>query len=149
MEVLLQPNAWSCLPTAAAMVMGVLPKDVIDTIGHDGSEIIFPDEEEPFNRRGFHVQEIVDVLLEQLFIPVWIDARVCLFSESGGSYLLRSINHAERFSRHVHNTHGILLGTHATEGGHAVAWDMEMCLDPRGQKYELNQFKPEAFIAIY
>jgi hypothetical protein len=54
-----QPTPWSCLPTAFAMTSGVSMKEILEVIGHDGSEICWPDLEEPFCRRGFCVQEIV------------------------------------------------------------------------------------------
>src|SRR5260221_108718 len=55
-----QPNRWSCLPTAFAMVLDISVKEVITEIGHDGSEIVYPNLEEPKCRRAFHIQELID-----------------------------------------------------------------------------------------
>ena len=40
MEIILQPNNWTCNPSAYAMCMGVSLDKVIETLGHDGSRII-------------------------------------------------------------------------------------------------------------
>lgn len=58
-----QPNRWSCLPCSFAIVLGIPVSDLIFAIGHNGSEIIWPTQPEPLCRRGFNVQEILDVLV--------------------------------------------------------------------------------------
>ncbi len=57
------PNAWSCLPTAFAIALGVSVEAVIATVGHDGSEITHAGLPEPLNRRGFHPQEMIKMCL--------------------------------------------------------------------------------------
>lgn len=56
-----QPNNWSCLPTAFAMVLDLPVKEIIDLIGHDGSTITWPKLPSPFCRRAFHIQELINV----------------------------------------------------------------------------------------
>ena len=56
-----QPNTWSCLPTALAILLGVDVAEVIKAIGHDGHDLIFPDNPDPYCFRGFHAQEITHV----------------------------------------------------------------------------------------
>jgi len=58
-----QPNRWSCSVAAAAMAMHVPVAELIDKIGHDGSEIKC-DLPEPLCRAGFAPQEIIDVAFE-------------------------------------------------------------------------------------
>ena len=55
----LKPNKWSCAVTAFAMALHVPVQELIQEIGHDGSEIVFPELEEPMRRRGFHSQELI------------------------------------------------------------------------------------------
>lgn len=57
-----QPTPWSCLPAATAVVVGCKVEEIFSYLGHDGSEIWFPLEAEPYNHRCFHVQEIADYL---------------------------------------------------------------------------------------
>jgi hypothetical protein len=58
------PNKWSCLPTAVAMAIGVPVESLIRDIGHDGSQIIFPELKDPFCRRGFDFTDISLALLK-------------------------------------------------------------------------------------
>ena len=140
--MMLQSNAWSCLPTAAAMCMYSEPREITDAIGHDGSEIWFPDQPEPANRRGFHVQEIIDVLVANFEVPVFIEAVPYILDKDVPV-------HPERMEAYLHDFPGILLGQHAdTKTGHAVAWDTHICWDPRGQKYSVQDFGIMGFIAL-
>lgn len=55
---------WSCTLDAFAMSLEVSQKELIDLIGHDGSEILWPEEPEPQCRRGFHLQELLVAALK-------------------------------------------------------------------------------------
>src|SRR4051812_46325565 len=55
------PNKWSCVPTAFAICLDIPVEKIIEEIGHDGSNIIFPHLTEPLCRRGFHLQELFKV----------------------------------------------------------------------------------------
>lgn len=67
-----KPYRWGCLPTAFANTLCVSYDTLITIVGHDGSEIIRPDKEEPLNRRGFHPQELVDAVLKMGHVPVFL-----------------------------------------------------------------------------
>ena len=41
------------------MALGVELDQLLAWLGHDGSDIIWPDKPEPHNRRSFHIQEMV------------------------------------------------------------------------------------------
>lgn len=58
-------NGWNCVARAFSAASGVNYSDLIDAIGHDGSEIIWPNHPEPDNRRGFHVFECTKALYER------------------------------------------------------------------------------------
>lgn len=60
MKLIKQPNRWSCLPTAFAMALDVPLEDIIAYVGHDGGELKWPALPEPFCRRCFHIQELVN-----------------------------------------------------------------------------------------
>ena len=59
MKLQVQPNRWSCLPTAFAIITGVLVDELIQHIGHDGSYVAWPKLEPPYCYRAWHIQEIV------------------------------------------------------------------------------------------
>lgn len=54
-------SLWSCLADSFAECMGMDKLWVYEAIGHDGSEIIWPDLPDPYCRRGFHPQELIDM----------------------------------------------------------------------------------------
>lgn len=120
-----QPNDWSCLVTAFAMVCDMKVEDLIAKIGHDGSEALFPP---PKVQRGFHIQEIIHALVDDFSITEIIDA---VFDngkviEVGGQELdKRILNCMDRHS-------GVLWVTKGIYYGHALAWDQpsELLCDP-------------------
>lgn len=60
MQLILQPNRWTCNPAAFAMCMGIPYHQVIETLGHDGSEVIDPSEKNDVHRTvGFDANEMV------------------------------------------------------------------------------------------
>jgi hypothetical protein len=136
------PNAWSCLPTAAAMVFGVFKWAVLEYIGHDGSEIKYADLKDPNGRRGFHMQEIIDVATFYGFYVTPIEAIPC--STPGPESLTFEVDFkispAERLDRYMSGTSGIITGM-VNGVGHAVAWDGAKCYDPRGRICDLDDLR--------
>ena len=57
----LKPNRWSCSITAMAMALETPVQHLIEHLGHDGSEIVFPQLKDPMYRRGFHSQELIQL----------------------------------------------------------------------------------------
>lgn len=68
-------NNWSCSVQAAAKVMCIPTQQLVDKIGHDGSEIVFPDLLKPMCHAGFHNQEIQDAALRLGWIVTTFEAR--------------------------------------------------------------------------
>jgi hypothetical protein len=141
MKMVLQPNAWSCLPTAFAICFEQSPAEIIDAIGHDGSEILFPEESAPGCYRGFDQQEIIDVCYNDGIMPILIEAfphvaKKPVFHDS-----------QMRLKVYLQDHIGILLGR--VDGrNHAVAWDREIIWDPTGKKYEITEFEVHTFIVM-
>lgn len=59
----MQPNRWTCSVTALAYLLDEDVDKIIERIGHDGSERIWPELPDPKCRRSFHPQELLDVCL--------------------------------------------------------------------------------------
>lgn len=55
-------SSFSCLLDCFSYVTGVTPENLMLGLGHDGSEIIYPELPEPFCRRGFNVFELIDTV---------------------------------------------------------------------------------------
>jgi len=151
MEMKHNPNAWSCTPTAFAMVIGCSVKYFIEKIGHDGSAQPFADKS---YHVGYHPQECIDVaygmgysctpieLMPQSLLSktASLPPHVILFGKNTEA-------NNERFLRYLKRCDGVLCGTMTdTMTGHAVAWEHETgsIFDPRNGRI----ISPEAQAAF-
>lgn len=141
----LQPNEWSCLPTAFAMVLDIPVEKVIEDIGHDGSEIIFPDLSEPYCRRSFHIQELMDVCMLCNIGVISIEREPV--SEAQGK-LYKLPVYIKRMDYYLVNYIGVLTGAAQSGYPHAVAWDGSRVLDPNGMTYGIMDFNINTYFLI-
>lgn len=131
------------------MLLKVLPKEIFEFLGHDGSEILWPEFEDPQRRRGFHIQEIVEFALTKhiMFLPIEPLPALCPTDD----WPLDKAYVVERktpFEDYIVRRPGLLLGTH--EGRrHAVAWDRHKIHDPMGRRYGIEEFVIHVFYAMY
>jgi len=141
---ILQPNRWTCLPCSFAAVLGLTLEELLRRVGHDGSAIWWPEFPEPWQRRGFHVQEMIDVAydLGKAVIPIEACPTVC--PQPGGPVKPVPMTDVLRVQRYLAQNVGVLTGQGVT-GRHAVAWDGQQLLDPCAA---LNQFKPDTFYVV-
>jgi hypothetical protein len=136
-----QPNRWSCLPTSFAMVLDVPVEELLRSIGHDGSEIAFPTEPEPACRRGFHIQECIDVALRLGCAVTPIE----LFPRHAPSFSVQPLRvlfgdeqgNLDRFARLIDSGRGIITGP-SRVWRHAVAYDHGIVHDPKGFVYRYS-----------
>lgn len=165
MKAQINPNYWSCLPTAFAMAIDKPVEWFIQQIGHPGAE-------EPYTEKGlkagFHEQECIEVLSKmdlactpiELFpmispYPDKRDARPIFFGMGEDANWMRIM-------RHMMDHPGVLTGVYRRPGktpdtiGHATAWSHEKKLvyDPiGGRSYPFIQcrdflFYPRCFWKI-
>jgi hypothetical protein len=124
------------------MVLGVHKWAVLEYIGHDGSEIKYADLKDPNGRRGFHIQEIIDVATQYGASVTPIQPVPC--STPGPESLTFEvdfkISQTERLYRYMDGTSGIITGI-VNGVGHAVAWDGTKCYDPRGRICDLDDLR--------
>ena len=144
----LNPNEWSCTPTAFANVLQMDVGTFIVLIGHEGRE------------RGFHTQECIEVLESMGVRAVTIDLfpKSCPTPDSEPVDIYMG-DPKERLERHMGDTDGVLLGTIKKENrliGHAVSWYKGMIYDPRGvgltwaaQDILYKHFDPRQFVKVY
>ncbi len=135
-----QPNRWSCLPTAFAMCLNMDVEDIINQIGHDGSEVIMPWKPEPLKRRGFHPQELYKIcyscnmaVIPFEIEPVLFDGETCNAIGSDANFINQLLK----------SNIGVICGVHNITP-HAVAWDSKMILDPKNELiYSIDEFTIE------
>jgi len=146
MELQQRSEPWMCMPLAFAMALDVPVADVLAALGHDGSEIAFPNLPEPLCRRCFHIQEFVQVALVRGYAVTPVELFPVL--QPGSIGLLRlTVNYPDgnwpRFDRTIRTSRGVIDGTGA-RFGHAVAYDHGRIYDPKGPVYEFTRIAAEA-----
>lgn len=106
---------------------------LVEELGHDGGRIIWPERQEPMCRRGFHIQEIIDLA----WTHGWATTPFELFPTVGEamSDALEVVhfkddpeNNWNRFNTTIDNSMGILMGLgrrckHAVHYRHGRLWD--------------------------
>lgn len=132
MTLQLQPNKWSCLVTAFAMALDINVNDLIKSLGHDGSEIKFPELGER-GRRGHHTQEIVDLCIKNGIKVVLIEAAP-LGRHVGveDQFYLTNDEMNFRMAYYLEHYYGVLCGMCSDTVAHAVAWNGESIYNPSG-----------------
>ncbi len=149
MQLQTQPNRWSCLLTATAMVLETDQVQLMSVVGHDGSMILWPDKPEPLNRKAFHIEELQYAALQ---FGVILATFVPEFEYAPGGFGYRhQYSFEEPFGKILALLNGILVGSYIGQvgHGHAVAWNASerLIYDPSGRRAQIDQFKPEAFHA--
>jgi hypothetical protein len=132
------------------MVADVPLSSIIQTLEHDGSEIIFPDLDEPIRRRAFCIEEI------QYITPLF---GFVLVPYSGGISYCPTVNHrkdlifCDKFNAILEERDGLLFGKPKGKSlHHVVAWSAKdgLIYDPNGTKYSIaGCFEIETFYGAY
>lgn len=136
MKLIRSTNFWNCTLAAAAMVMDTTIEELEELIGHNGSEIINPSLKSPANRKGFHMQEIIDAAMVLDYAVVPIEAKP-IQTPDGTKF--NSIKLPEsRFQDYLNNYKGIIQGARPNGVWHSVAWDSSNVYDPSGKIYGIK-----------
>ena len=151
MKMLLQSDGWSCLPTAFAMVTDVLPLEIYEYLEHDGSEIIWPELEEPYCRRSFSIEEMLDWCVAHVYYPVQLSPDPSYCPEQTDRLFQPIPDPTERWEAYLRKKPAVLLGTGQSGKPHAVAWcnKEQLIFDPVGVKYGISDFKVESGFFIF
>lgn len=151
MILLQQPNRWSCLITSWAMVLNVSVEDLCLLIGHDGSEILYPDIPEPQKRRSFHPAEFNRPALSSGFAVVPIELNPCWVIPDSED--VEKLEHLEGNKTNIlswmNKYDGVITGQTLKGKWHAVAWNcyQELLYDPSYSLLKLKEFKVHTFWA--
>ncbi len=135
--MLTDPQVWSCLPLAFAKALDVPFEHFIKTIGHDGSELVYTNKQ---YRRGFHIQECIDVAKEFSVACVPIEFHYASTPDGLETFIVGTKEEQNaRFQKYLDNTqYGVLEGMSLTPQGttigHAAAWIDGKINDSRGNK---------------
>ena len=142
-----RPEPWMCMPLAFAMALHMPVADLLAAIGHDGSDIIFPNLPEPLCRRTFHIQELIQVALSRRLAVTPVELFPVLQPGYEANLLHTTVlypdNNWRRFDATLLTSRGVIDGTGARLG-HVVAYDHGTIFDPRGAIYEYSRLACEA-----
>jgi hypothetical protein len=144
MKMQRSPNHWSCLPCAFTMVTGKPLEELIAKIGHDGSEIIWPELPEPQRRRSFHLQELVDVAF-----PTTVIEAEPISQSAEDKQFTPFKDHFSRLQNYMKTYDGVIIGMFG-RNPHAAAWDHvnQLIYDPNGQIYQNHKLIKIRYFAI-
>lgn len=113
-----QPTPWSCLVQAWSHVIQWPYWAIVNAIGHDGSEIVWPEQPEPYCRRAFHPQELIYLGDRFGFVTTTYEPQPNLIS---GAKPYPIILH-DAFMKVLESSDGVIVGNRKDGGRHAVAW---------------------------
>lgn len=152
MKLQVNPNGWSCLPTAFAMALDRPVTWFIAQIGHPGGE-------EPYDvpglKAGFHEQECIEVVQGMGFActPIELGPTISPYSDGRKArpiyFGLGIDDNWHRLLTHMKEARGVITGVYAPKKmGHAVAWSQDMIYDSNhgGQIYLLTEAYNHGFI---
>ena len=117
----------NCLLHAFQTVTGL---NLIERLGHDGSEIIYPDLPEPICRRGFHTQELFKACWPDFAcMALWAWPKMSPIPER--QEYTKYLNNTEWFTKMIHESNGVVVGM-CGEVAHCepcIDGQYEMCFD--------------------
>jgi len=122
-----QPNRWSCFPTAVAIVLGINVQEIFTYLGHDGSERCWKYLNEPFCRRSFHQQEMVNFCFIRGYAMITICEHLAIAPQGSQDHYI--FNNPE-YSRYVKYHNGVLTGRTSRNIPHAAALLGGHVIDP-------------------
>ncbi len=141
MQLLVSHGSCGCLLTSTAMVLDKTNEEMIELIGHDGGEIVFPDLPEPSKRQGVHIQEVIDIAIDLGYAVTSIEVSPSSTTDGKNNFDIKfKESYADRLKWHMHHSIGIITGL-GRRWPHAVAWDGKKILDPQGRTYDFDDIK--------
>ena len=144
MKLITGTNDYCCMATAAAMLLDITLEEVFDRVGHDGSDRFF----ECGARRGFHMQEIMDLCEEEDCFLSPLELAPSLMLGKDADFIWKPERFCKRFMDKTTGK-GILMGV-TDKVGHSVAMENQKVYDPKGKTWNLadasaNDFHPVTF----
>lgn len=138
---------WTCLAECFAKVFETSLEDLFDLLGHDGSEVIWPQYEDPMCRRGFHIQEMVCVGLRLGFAIVQIESQPSMYPDPAAEpFSLPEV----QLHRFFNLAPGVVTGYDRMRGcRHALAIVEGRVFDPAGVISRYGDFDAENLFLVF
>jgi hypothetical protein len=130
MRVQRQPNMHTCMITSLAMCMNVDVEQLIEEVGHDGSELLWPQNIGPTAYRGYHIDELSVLAMIHGYSCTGVTRNLCLGHNEVDCI---NVDPFFDFDRLIQGRTGLLL-----DDSHCVAWSGSQIYDPSKGIYEYN-----------
>lgn len=147
MKIVKSPNRWSCLPCSFATILQTPLEDILQFVGHDGSELYWKHLPEPKCRKGFHIQEMIDFAWSKGFAVTPFEPVPTSVSELGEEP--RTVKFAagneSRISKIMDGQKGVLTGLIHGKISHAIGWHDGIIYDPSVNISTLEDFGLQCF----
>ena len=129
------------------MLLGLELDAMLCAVGHDGSEVMWPEMEEPIKRKAFHIEELEYAAFKLGWLLCHFSPGVS-YSPSGDPSVATTIHFPLKEVMQSHD--GLMLGRYRLTGrSHAVAWSAKegLIYDPAGRlvQWKDDLFNVEAF----
>ena len=111
MKLQVKTERWQCAVTAFAMALDVPVAQLIERVGHDGGQIVFPNLPEPANRRGHNIYELIQVALDLGYAVTPVPLRAAITPANDPQRQVVIGTDAEnwnRFLRHLQDSCGVI-----------------------------------------
>lgn len=133
MNLVRQPNNWTCNPCAFAMVLGMTLEEMLREVGHDGSRVVNPAHDFPRNLEGFNDFQMHYVAFKKGYGTITFLARPGVDSPEGPIDISGNYWSFDEFSEWMMGKQGVIgvQSKRFKNCSHAVAWDGEKILDPQ------------------
>ncbi len=140
MKLIKSPNKFYCGPCSLAMLLDTSVDSILDRLGHTGLEIVRPNIPEPDCRRGFHIQEFIDVALQYDFALVEIESSPISYLADFKYIYEVPLDHETRITEYMNKYSGLIIGEYALGRGHMCAWNHldQKIYDPQGTVYSFD-----------
>lgn len=136
-------HPWGCALASFAMAYGISQKNLIRQVGHEGAEIWWPKLAEPMCRRGFHIQELIQVGILMGFSITPFELFPVIQSGDGEQ---RAVDDSRRdyiFEGLILQNSGVITGA-GFKCQHSVAFERGVIFDPDGDQYEYSRRECES-----
>ncbi|MCK5020570.1 MAG: hypothetical protein KAS32_26360 [Candidatus Peribacteraceae bacterium] len=139
----------TCIIASLAMVWGCSFDDVVNEIGHDGTEIMFPESNWP--EGGINLQEILDAAFNRGLAMNVIEFYPRMGPADGkGERLVYTEEEANlRLRNYLVHDWCVLRGENKQGCRHSVAWDGIQVHDPDIGRYSIADFKIDEVLQFH
>lgn len=141
MKLQVKPRRWQCAVTALAMALDMPVAELIERLGHDGGQIVFPDLPEPACRRGHNIYEVIQVAVDLGYAVTPIPLRAAVTPANNPQRQVVIGTDSEnwsRFTRQLHASQGV-IECFGPRLYHLLAYDRGHIFDPDGEEYPYSR----------